>query len=268
MSTQPAFTWSLTGIGTIDSTGMYTAPTSTGSATVQATAAALSGTASVTVSTLPAVPTNLTATAISKHQVNLSWLESSTNQTGFTIQRSTDGTNWTQIANVGSTVRTYQDNTVSRRKTYYYRVDAYNSVGNSAWSNVANVVTPGVGIVSGGTGGASGQTGPSSQVDDGSATLRERAAAIQSRFAAAGLHTLDSSDSLPGPISTGTVGSSPAKAASRSDNHEAATPATRLQILVSRVQANAQAFAEHQSGDLLNVLETKAEEEIIQKLLG
>jgi hypothetical protein len=268
MSTQPAFTWSLTGIGTINSTGMYTAPTSTGSATVQAIAAGLSGTASVTVSTLPAAPTNLTATAISKHQVNLSWMESSTNQTGFIIQRSTDGINWTQIAKVGSSATSYQDTTVSRRKTYYYRVAACNGLGNSPWSNVATVVTPGVGIVSGATGG-SDQTQISSPVGDVSTSLKERASAIQSHFAArilAGLKTLESSDWLPTTSLTNLVGFSTTLPIS---NQETAAPAARLQTLVSQVQGNAQAFAEHQSGDFLaTVLGTQAEEEIIQRQLG
>jgi hypothetical protein len=49
LPTQPAFTWSVTGVGTISTSGLYSAPTTTGSATVRATAGALSGSAAVTV---------------------------------------------------------------------------------------------------------------------------------------------------------------------------------------------------------------------------
>jgi subtilase family serine protease len=149
MSTQPSFTWSMTGIGTLSGTGMYTAPSSTGSATVQATGGGLSGSASVTVTGVPAAPTNLKATAVSNHQVTLSWQESSTNQTSFIIQRSTNGHNWSQIGTVGGTTTTYQDNTVSGGKTYYYRVAASSSAGTSGWSNTATVVTPHLGVVQG-----------------------------------------------------------------------------------------------------------------------
>jgi hypothetical protein len=150
MSSQPAVTWSMTGVGTLSGTGMYAAGSSAGSATIQATGGGMSSSASVTVVTAvvaPGAPTNLVATAISRNQINLSWLESSTNVSGFNIQRSRDGVTWTQIATVGSTTRSYSDTTVSRRKTYYYRVDAYNSGGTSGWSNVATVTTPSIGVL-------------------------------------------------------------------------------------------------------------------------
>ena len=41
-------------------------------------------------------PTNLTAT-IKKGQVNLTWTDNATNETGFVIERSTDGVNFNQI---------------------------------------------------------------------------------------------------------------------------------------------------------------------------
>ena len=50
MGSQPSFTWSVSaGLGSVNSSGLYTAPESTGSATVTATASSVSGTASVTV---------------------------------------------------------------------------------------------------------------------------------------------------------------------------------------------------------------------------
>jgi hypothetical protein len=146
MATQPSLTWSIDsgGIGSVNSSGLYSSPASgTGSAIVRATAGSMSGTASVTVSTIPAAPSNLSATAVSGSTVNLSWTDNSSNETGFTIQRSTNGgTSWTQIATVGAGVTSYSDATVSKRKTYEYRVAAYNGAGTSAWSNVASVTTP------------------------------------------------------------------------------------------------------------------------------
>jgi hypothetical protein len=51
MATQPALSWSVSdGVGTIASSGLYTAPVAAGTATVQASIGGISGTASVTVS--------------------------------------------------------------------------------------------------------------------------------------------------------------------------------------------------------------------------
>jgi subtilase family serine protease len=145
MVTQPtAWTWKLAaGSGTLSSSGVYTAPGSgSGSATVQASASGLGGTASVTYGAIPAAPTNLTVTSATRTQVGLSWVDNATNATGYVIQRSGNGSSWTQVGTVGAGATTFTDNTVSRHKTYYYRVYAYNSVGNSAYSNTVTAVTP------------------------------------------------------------------------------------------------------------------------------
>jgi hypothetical protein len=145
MASQPSFTWSVDtgGVGgSISGTGLYTAPSTTGTDTVRATAGSMSGTATVTVATIPAPPTNLTAKAVSSSQVNLAWQESSGGVTGFKIQRSNNGgSSWTLIATIGD-VLSYSDRTVHRRTTYEYRVAAYNGAGTSGWSNVATVTTP------------------------------------------------------------------------------------------------------------------------------
>jgi hypothetical protein len=46
----------------------------------------------------PAAPTNLLATAISSSQIALSWTDNSTNESGFQIQRSSNGVTFTSIA--------------------------------------------------------------------------------------------------------------------------------------------------------------------------
>jgi hypothetical protein len=140
LSTQPTFTWSVTSIGSVSSTGLYAAPTSAGTATVKAVSGALSGTATVTV--LPATPTSVTASAVTSREVNITWQESTTGITGFNIERSTNGTNWTTLTTVGATVRSYLDRSVSRNRTYFYSVQATSPVGNSAWS--APLSTPSV----------------------------------------------------------------------------------------------------------------------------
>jgi hypothetical protein len=92
---------------------------------------------------LPNAPTNLTATAVSKSQINLSWTDNATNEDGFKIERCKGSTctNYTQIATVGANVTSYSNTGLARRTTYCYRVRAYNASGNSGYSNVASATT-------------------------------------------------------------------------------------------------------------------------------
>lgn len=95
--------------------------------------------------TIPAAPSNLTATAgPAGGQIRLSWQAISTNETGFKIERCVGQscTNFAQIATVGADVTTYQDTGRSKGRTYRYRVRAYNSAGNSAYSNIASAKAP------------------------------------------------------------------------------------------------------------------------------
>jgi hypothetical protein len=98
-----------------------------------------SNTASDTTPPLPpAAPSNLRASATSLTQIDLSWTDNSDNETGFKIERSTDGTNFGQIATTGANVTTYSDTGLNESTKYYYRVRASNSGGDSAPSNTAS----------------------------------------------------------------------------------------------------------------------------------
>ena len=58
---------------------------------------------------------------------------------GFTIEWSTDGTNFTEIDRVGVNTTSYSDTNI-QRGTYYYRVRSFNALGTSRPSNVDSVV--------------------------------------------------------------------------------------------------------------------------------
>lgn len=91
---------------------------------------------------IPTAPSTLTATAVSPTQINLSWADNSDDELGFKIERSTNGTSFTQLTTVAANVTTFPNTGLSRGKQYYYRVRAYNSVGNSVYSNEATAKTP------------------------------------------------------------------------------------------------------------------------------
>jgi len=58
---------------------------------------------------------------------------------GFKIEKSTDGTNWSVLAQTIST--TYSDTGLAPNTIYYYRVSAFNTVGTSSPSNPASSTT-------------------------------------------------------------------------------------------------------------------------------
>src|SRR6185369_8688950 len=95
-----------------------------------------------TSNTPPAAPSGLTATAVSSSQINLAWTDNANNETGFKIERKTGaGGTYAQIATVGANVTTYNNSGLAASTTYYYRVRATNSIGDSAFSNEANATT-------------------------------------------------------------------------------------------------------------------------------
>ena len=59
--------------------------------------------------TPPAAPTNLTATAVSSSQINLTWTDSDSTEQGFKIERCTGAgcSDFAQIATVGANVTSY-----------------------------------------------------------------------------------------------------------------------------------------------------------------
>jgi predicted phage tail protein len=93
---------------------------------------------------VPAAPTNLVATAVSKSQINLTWTDNATNETGFRIERCKGSTctNFTLIATVGANVTSFANTKLNANTTYRYRIYAYNASGNSAYSNLAFTTTP------------------------------------------------------------------------------------------------------------------------------
>jgi titin len=93
-------------------------------------------------SAIPGAPSALTATAISRTQINLTWQDNASNESGFSIERSTNGVPFAQIATTGPDITAFTDNDVARNKKYNYRVRALNAAGASAFSNTASAKTP------------------------------------------------------------------------------------------------------------------------------
>jgi hypothetical protein len=108
---------------------------------------AYSGTA--TANTIrPAAPLTLTATTISATRIDLTWSDTSSIETGFSIERcaSTGCSNFAAVGTTGANVTTFSDLTAAAETFYSYRVRATNVAGGSDPSNtaLANTRAPGV----------------------------------------------------------------------------------------------------------------------------
>lgn len=94
----------------------------------------------------PAGPGNLSVAAASDGSVNITWIDQSTDELGFAIERSTDGQNFILADTVGANFTAYKDRTARPNTTYTYRLSAYNAGGASpaiiGMTTVLNVTIP------------------------------------------------------------------------------------------------------------------------------
>jgi hypothetical protein len=75
-------------------------------------------------STPPADPSSLGASAPTHDRVDLSWSDNAGDETGFRVERSTDGSSFSQIATLGANASSYSDTGRAASTLYYYRVRA------------------------------------------------------------------------------------------------------------------------------------------------
>lgn len=102
---------------------------------------AFSNTVSVTVPAVPTAPGNFNARVggnptPTKRSMILTWLDLSTNETGFTIQRATNAAFTANLnsVSVAAGVQAFTQTGLSRNTTYYYRIRAINGpLVSSAW---------------------------------------------------------------------------------------------------------------------------------------
>jgi len=88
--------------------------------------------------TPPAAPTALNAVSMANKGF-LTWTDNSNNELGFKIERKTGAGAFVEIAQQGANATTYLDAAVVVGTTYTYRVRAFNSAGDSAYTNEATV---------------------------------------------------------------------------------------------------------------------------------
>lgn len=111
-----------------------------------------------TIGAVPAAPTSLSATPVSTTQIDLTWLDESDNETGFKVEQKTGvGGTYSQIATPAANAQSLSVTGLTAATTYYFRLRATNTYGDSTYSNETSATTQSEG---GGGGGGGGTTPP------------------------------------------------------------------------------------------------------------
>ncbi|MDB5322333.1 MAG: repeat-containing protein [Phycisphaerales bacterium] len=92
------------------------------------------------VSVTPSTPGSLSASSISASRIDLSWADVE-GESGYVIERSINGTTWSQIATPGADSSSYSDTGLAAGTKYYYRIRANSAVGASANAVAVNSTT-------------------------------------------------------------------------------------------------------------------------------
>lgn len=91
---------------------------------------------------LPVAPMRLSVLSLSPTQIKLNWTDDSNNESGFIIERRADNnSSYFKLVQIDKNMTSFTDNTVLFQRKYFYRVKAYNKLGESAYSNETSAVT-------------------------------------------------------------------------------------------------------------------------------
>ena len=104
--------------------------------------AASSGPRQITAEAIPSAPSNLQAVSASANQINLTWVDNSSDETEFRLEiRTSTGTFQDVGTAIPPNVTGAQVHGLAPATTYFFRIKARNASGDSTYSNVASATT-------------------------------------------------------------------------------------------------------------------------------
>jgi hypothetical protein len=107
---------------------------------------------------LPSAPTGLSASRVSEGEIALTWIDTSDDEEGFTLERKKQGGAFEEVIQVDRNTTSFSDTNLPGNGFYTYRIKAYNAYGDSGYSNDANTAKSAGGInpAAAGGGGSGG----------------------------------------------------------------------------------------------------------------
>jgi Fibronectin type III domain len=93
--------------------------------------------------TIPADPSGLTVTDITSSSISIAWTDNSGDEDGFKIERCSGAncSDFQLLATMPANVANITDWNLGKNKTFKYRVYAYNSAGESGYTNTTTATT-------------------------------------------------------------------------------------------------------------------------------
>ncbi|MEI9921933.1 MAG: fibronectin type III domain-containing protein [Bacteroidota bacterium] len=129
----------------------------------------------------PTAPTGLGASAASPSQINLTWTDASSTETGFEVERSTtSGSGFTLVTTTAANATSFNDTGLTATTTYYYRIRSVNAGGGSSYTSEASATTTSGGSINAPTSpAATALTGSTIKIDWTDASSNETGFEIQ-----------------------------------------------------------------------------------------
>jgi hypothetical protein len=90
---------------------------------------------------LPSRPTNLIATTVSSTRIDLTWVDTATNELGFRVEQSFDGITFASVAVVAADMTNHSWIDLKPGIRHHYRLRALNGIGESSYSNTNSAST-------------------------------------------------------------------------------------------------------------------------------
>ncbi|MFA6105361.1 MAG: fibronectin type III domain-containing protein [Patescibacteria group bacterium] len=99
----------------------------------------VSSTATTTLGS-PIAPTNITTSSIAATSVVVGWSDNSNNETGFVVEKSTNGTSFTSVSTTAAGVSSVTASSLTPNTAYWFRVAAINVYGDSSFVTTSQSV--------------------------------------------------------------------------------------------------------------------------------